>query len=93
MFSKCSYLSFGKEIGHPLSTYATGGLEGWGSSKMFTGAYRERGVSRLMCTYVITRSFSCFCLMLPCFICRNLTLPSFRKHVFVRNGLISVVMK
>ena len=37
--------------------------------------------------------FSCFCLMVSCFICRNLTLPSFRKGVFVRNGSISVVMK
>ena len=43
--------------------------------------------------------FSCFCLMVSCFICRNLTLPSFKKGVFVRNGCfspmrsISVVMK
>ena len=43
--------------------------------------------------------FSCFCLMVSCFICRNLTLPSFKKGVFVRNGYFSpmrstsVVMK
>ena len=43
--------------------------------------------------------FSCSCLMVSCFICRNLTLPSFKKGVFVRNGYfspmrsISVVMK
>ena len=43
--------------------------------------------------------FKCFCLMVSCFICRNLTLPSFKKGVFVRNGYfspmrsISVVMK
>ena len=43
--------------------------------------------------------FSCFCLMVSCFICRNLTLPSLKKGVFVRNGCfspmrsISVVMK
>ena len=30
--------------------------------------------------------FSCFCLMVSTFICRNLTLSSFRKGVFVRNG-------
>ena len=30
--------------------------------------------------------FSCFCLMVSCFICRNLTLPSFKKGLFVRNG-------
>ena len=28
-----------------LSTYATGGMDG-GSSKMFAGAYRERGVEK-----------------------------------------------
>ena len=43
--------------------------------------------------------FSFFCLVVSCFICRNLTLPSFKKDVFVRNGYfspvksISVVMK
>ena len=43
--------------------------------------------------------FSCFCLVASCFICRNLTLPSFKRGVFVRNGYfcpmrsISVVMK
>ena len=43
--------------------------------------------------------FSCFCLMMSCFICRNLTLPLIKKGVFVRNGYfspmrsISVVMK
>ena len=37
--------------------------------------------------------------MVSCFLCRNLTLPSFKKGVFVRNGYfspmrsISVVMK
>ena len=30
--------------------------------------------------------FSCSCLMVSCFIRRNLTLPSFKKSVFVRNG-------
>ena len=43
--------------------------------------------------------FSCFCLIVSCFIFRNLTLPSFKKGEFVRNGYfapmrsISVVMK
>ena len=42
---------------------------------------------------------SCFCVMVSCFICRYLTLPLFKKGVFVRNGYfssmrsISVVMK
>ena len=38
---RCSYLLFGWEIGHLLSTNATGGMEGE-SSKMCTGAYRGR---------------------------------------------------
>ena len=33
--------------------------------------------------------FSCFCLMVNCFICRNLSLPSFKTGAFVRNGYIS----
>ena len=43
--------------------------------------------------------FSCFCLMASCFICRNLTLPSFKRGVFARNcyfssmGSIAVFMK
>ena len=37
--------------------------------------------------------FSYFCLMVFCFICRNLTLPSFIKGGFVRNGTIFVVTK
>ena len=37
--------------------------------------------------------FSCFYFMVSCFICRNLTLPLFKKGVFVRNGSISVVVK
>ena len=70
-----------------------------GSSKMCTGTNRERGLSCLMCTYALHHLFSCFCLMVPCFICRNLTLLSFKKGVFVRNGYFSpmrstsVVMK
>ena len=53
---------------------------------MSTGAYMGREVSR-------------FCTMVSPFICINLTLPSFKKDVFFRNGYfspvrsISVVMK
>ena len=68
-----------------------------GSSKMFTDANRGRGVSRFMCTYA--HLFSRFCLMVSWFICKNLTLPSFKKDVFLRNDYFSptrsstVVMK
>ena len=58
----------------------------------------ERGVSRLICAYALTctylfhflmMSWRTLCLMVSCFICRNLTLPSFKKDVFVRNGYFS----
>ena len=60
---------------------------------MCTGAYRGRGVSRVMCTYAITLSFFMFFSDGALFCCRILTLSSFKKDVFVRNGSISVVMK
>ena len=70
-----------------------------GSSKMFTDVYREGRVSRFMCTYALTLCLFMFCHMVFCFVCRNLTFPSFKKGVFVKNGYffpmrsISVVMK
>ena len=33
--------------------------------------------------------FTCLCLMVSCFISKNLTLRSFKKGVFVRNGYVS----
>ena len=71
-------------------------------SKMCTAAYRWDVM--LMCTYAcFCFFFSCFrqyfCLIVSCFICRNLTLPLFTKDMFVRNGYfssarsISVIMK
>ena len=50
-------------------------------------------------SFVRTYLTSCFCLMVSCFICRNLTVPLFKKGLFVRNGYfspmrsISAVMK
>ena len=81
----CSYLSFGWKLGHPLSMYVTRGMgEGSsnGSSKMFSEAYRGNG---LHVSYVRTHlhyHFSCFCRIVSCFICKSLTLPSFRKGGF-----------
>ena len=71
---ECSYFSFGWEIGHPLCMYVIRGMEG---SKMCTE-----------CKWV-QYLFLCSCLMMSCFICRNLTLSSFKKDVFVRNGYFS----
>ena len=59
MIFECSYLSFGWEIGHPLSMYITREMER-GSSKMFTDAYKGREVSRFMCTYALTLSLCMF---------------------------------
>ena len=53
---ECSYLFFDWVIGHPLSTYATGGIER-GPSKMCTGAYwgRGEGVEKSVIRYVRTK--------------------------------------
>ena len=56
---ECSYLSFRSEIDHPLSMCVTREME-WGSSKMCTGVYMGRGVSRLKCTYALTLSLFMF---------------------------------
>ena len=70
------------------------------SSKMCAGTHR--GGERYHVSYVhkhLYYLFSSFCLIVSCFICRYLSLPSFKKCVFVRNGYfspmgsISVVMK
>ena len=88
---ECSYFFFGCEMGNTLNTYATGEMNG-GHSKCVP--LRTGGDLHLH-----LHLFSCFCLIVSCFICRNLTLPSFKKGVFVRNGYfspmrsISVVMK
>ena len=69
--------------------YVSNWGSGLGISKMFRDAYRRRGVLPFMCTYALILSFFMFCLMAPCFICRSLTLRSFKKDEFVRNGYFS----
>ena len=80
-------------LSHPLSMYIT---------RVIQNVYRCAGGQGYHTSSVRTHLhhlFSCFCLMVSCFICRNLTLPSFKKSVFVRNGYfspkrsISVAMK
>ena len=95
---ECYYLYFGWEIGHPLSMYVTRGMEGdhpkCAQVRKWGDGYHASCIRKHL-HYL----FSCFCLMVSCFICRNLTLPSFKKGVFLKNGyfsptrLISVVMK
>ena len=88
---ECSYLSFGWEIGHPLSMHVTMGMEG-GHQKHLQMRIGEEGYHAScarMHLHVRTYLFSCFCLMVSCFICRNWTLRSFREGVFVRNAYIS----
>ena len=74
---ECSYLFFGWEIGHPLSTYATGGMEGVGHPKCVQVRTRREGYHAYHEGYHI---FILWCLVL--FV-----------GVSVRNGSISVVMK
>ena len=81
----CIYVFFWLRNG-PLIKYVRNCWLWWGS----TAAHREDVcVSPFMCTYTLTL-FSCFwqhfCLIVSCFIYRNLTSPLFKKDVFVRNG-------
>ena len=66
-------------------------MEGGGHPK-FVQVRTGGGVSRLMCTYTLPLSLFMFCLMFSCFICRNLTLPSFKKGLFVRYGYFSPII-
>ena len=93
---------FWLERGHQLSACATGGGIG-GSSKMRKATYRERDCHvscvRTHLHYLFLCFWQDFCLIVSCFICRNLTLLFFKKDAFVRNGYfsptrsISVVIK
>ena len=63
------------------------------SSKMRTAAYRQTGCHASFVRTHLQYLFSCFwqyfCFIVSCFICRNFTLPLFKKDVFVRNGYFS----
>ena len=85
---ECSYLSFGWKTGHLLSMYVTRGMEG-GHPKC--AQVRKGGeVYHASCVRPhLHYLFSCFCLMMSCFIWRDLTLPSFKNGVLVRNGYFS----
>ena len=95
---ECPYLSFGREVDHRLSMYVTRGMEG-GHPKCVRGRTGGQGYNASCVREHLRYLFSCFCLMVSCFICKNLTLPSFKKGVLVRNGYfspmrsISVAMK
>ena len=81
---ECSYLFFGWEVGHPLGTQKQ--LREW--RRLIQNVCRcvqGRVVWHLMCAYWLL----CCCLMVSRFICKNLTLPSFKKDLFVRNILFS----
>ena len=78
------YVTRGMEVGSSICVQVRTGGEGYHASCVHKHLHYP---------------FSCFCLMVSCFICRNVTLPSFKKGMFVRNGYfspmrsISVVMK
>ena len=75
-------------VGHSLSMYGTRGMER-GHSKC-AQVHTVREASRLTTSRThLHFFFSCFCPMVSCFICRNLTLSSFSKGAFVRNGYFS----
>ena len=85
---ECLYLFFLVEKG-TVKSVRTPLVGRWGSCKMLTAAWLGRGChASLVRTHL--HLFSCFwqnvCLIVSCFICRNLTLPLFRKDVFIGNG-------
>ena len=69
---ECSYLSFSWEIGHPLSMYVTRGIDG-GHPNCLQMRKRGKGYHASCVRIHVHYLFSCFCLMVLCFICRNLT--------------------
>ena len=78
MIFECSYLSFGWKRGHPLSMYVTGGMEGAHPKCLQKRAGEEEYHASCVRTH-LHYLFSCFYLMVSCFIFGNLTLPSFKK--------------
>ena len=80
MYFECSYLSFGCEIGHPLTMYVTRRMEG-GHPKCLQMRTEGEGCHNSCLRTYIHYLFSWFCHMVSYFICRNLTLPSFKTGV------------
>ena len=89
---ECSNLFFGQEIGHPLSNYATGGMEGEVIQNVYRCVQGER-VSRLKCMYALTLSLFMFLFYDVLFYLQKFNLTLSGKGVFVRNGSIFLVMK
>ena len=86
MCFECSYLSFGCEIGHRLTMYVTRGVKVFHPKCLQIHTEREREREREGCDNSCLRTyihylFACFCHMMSYFICRNLTLPSFKTGV------------
>ena len=71
-----------------ISMYVTRGMER-GHSKCLQMCTEGEGYHVSCVRTQLHYLFSYFCLMMSCFICRNLTLPSFKKCVFVKNGYFS----
>ena len=71
---ECTYLSFGWEIGHPLSIYVARGMER-GHPKRREGCHAS--CVRTHLHYL----FSCFCNMVSFFICRNLVLRHIVQYI------------
>ena len=94
----CSYFSIGWETGRSLKYIRNEG-NGGGHPERFQIRNEGEGHQASCLRTLLQYLFSCFCLMVSCFVCRNLTLPLFRKGAFVRKGYfspmisISVVMK
>ena len=87
---ECCYLYFGLEMGNPLTMYINRGMERRHSEYAEVRTVGEGYQASCVRTY-LHYFFWCFCLMGSCCICRNLTLPSFTKGVFIRDCYLSLM--
>ena len=84
---ECLYMFFVWEMAHQLSTCASdGGMRS--SSKMPTIVYKGTWChTSFICKhllYILSCFWRNFCLIVSCFICRNLTLPLFKKDALYK---------
>ena len=85
---ECLYMFFGSERGHQLSTYATGGgMETHPKCVHVFSCLFFFSCFFFQCLFMFLQHF---CLIVSCFICRNLTLSLFKIDAFVRNCYFSL---
>ena len=93
-FFKCSYVSeYDIQMlfvfwlrNRPSIKYVQKYGNGGGHPKCIQVQTRREGYHTSCVHTQLQLLFSCFCVLMSCFTCRNLTLPSVKKGLFVRDG-------